>query len=487
MNCKTKSLLALLLVGVTLIGVTGCKGEKEPAETSAVNAYEYPENYITVPELSSIKLSRADLDKTLNEQIESICSSNRYDASVVVDEAAKRGDKLNISFTGKAADESVTLKEETINGMKGEKTDLVLGSNAFIGAYSDEDGTLLAEGFEDQLIGLKANETKDITVIFPDSYKTEELQGLKVIFTVTVHTVSRLTVDENCLVTVGYQFEQPEGDSNSLEDFQKLFANSSFSIDYSADEDDKKFASLFKIAEYRDLFIGKNKFEEIEAKVTVPDDAAEKYAAYVGKEIKVTFVVNAATLLPEWNDDFIKNYTDGIYTTTAEYEEVMRREITGKLVYDKITDDFTVNEYPKAENEALYNEYVAELIAEQSGKSVEGLSDTEMMKLVDTETYKNICVTAYNYAQQELNTRLLEAYLFKTLQVTLTDEEYSKQLQAGYSSYVNNYMYYYYINYGILFSSISDMENYYGKEALERQFKMNKVLELLPDKVTLTE
>ena len=63
------------------------------------------------------------------------------------------------------------------DGGKAENYELEIGSNTFI------------PGFEDQLIGMKAHEEKDINVTFPEEYPAEELKGKEVTFKVKLHEI----------------------------------------------------------------------------------------------------------------------------------------------------------------------------------------------------------------------------------------------------------------------------------------------------------
>ena len=84
---------------------------------------------------------------------------------------AEMGDQVTIDFDGK-------VDGEARDGMKAEDHNLVLGSNAFI------------EGFESQLVGMAVDETRDITVTFPDTYGEESLQGKEAVFTVTTKAIA---------------------------------------------------------------------------------------------------------------------------------------------------------------------------------------------------------------------------------------------------------------------------------------------------------
>lgn len=93
------------------------------------------------------------------------------------DEAAIDGDTVVIDFEG--------FKDgEAFEGGKAEGHELVLGSHSFI------------PGFEEQLIGVKAGDAKDVEVTFPEDYPAEELAGKPVVFKVTVHEVKRKVLPE---------------------------------------------------------------------------------------------------------------------------------------------------------------------------------------------------------------------------------------------------------------------------------------------------
>ncbi len=89
-----------------------------------------------------------------------------------VKRAAADGDEVTIDFTGVDA-----KSKEGIDGAKGEDYPLVLGSSTFI------------PGFEPELVGLSAGESKTFAVTFPKDYGAKELQSKKVEFSVTVKAV----------------------------------------------------------------------------------------------------------------------------------------------------------------------------------------------------------------------------------------------------------------------------------------------------------
>ena len=86
----------------------------------------------------------------------------------------KGGDTAVIDFEG-------FLNGKPFEGGKGENHNLELGSGSFV------------PGFEDQVIGMKAGEEKDIDITFPENYH-EDLAGKAVVFKVKVHEVKEKEV-----------------------------------------------------------------------------------------------------------------------------------------------------------------------------------------------------------------------------------------------------------------------------------------------------
>ena len=90
---------------------------------------------------------------------------------------SKLGDITNINFEG-------FIDGKAFEGGKGENFDLTLGSGQFI------------PGFEDQLVGLKAGEEKDVKVKFPEDYGASELAGKEAVFKCKVNEVKEKILPE---------------------------------------------------------------------------------------------------------------------------------------------------------------------------------------------------------------------------------------------------------------------------------------------------
>ena len=115
-----------------------------------------------------VKVTAADVDERLKQL------SDRNTRLVSVDREAKEGDPAVIEFEG-------VLDGKPFDGGKGENHSLELGSHSFV------------PGFEEQVVGMKAGEEKDIDITFPEDYHAD-LAGKAVVFKVKVHEVKEKEV-----------------------------------------------------------------------------------------------------------------------------------------------------------------------------------------------------------------------------------------------------------------------------------------------------
>ncbi len=119
-------------------------------------------------EKPEVKVLAADVDERLKQL------ADRNTRLVSVEREAKSGDTAVIDFEG-------FLDGKPFEGGKGENHNLELGSGSFV------------PGFEDQVIGMKAGEEKDINITFPEDYH-KDLAGKAVVFKVKVHEVKEKEV-----------------------------------------------------------------------------------------------------------------------------------------------------------------------------------------------------------------------------------------------------------------------------------------------------
>ena len=132
------------------------------------------------------EVSDAEIDEVLKRLAEQSRSYAPKEGDAAV---AQNGDKVTIDFLGK-------IDGEAFEGGSGEGEDLVLGSGSFI------------PGFEPQLEGLKAGESRTVSVTFPQDYSTKALAGKAATFDVTLKAVAapgEVAIDDE--LAKGFGFE----------------------------------------------------------------------------------------------------------------------------------------------------------------------------------------------------------------------------------------------------------------------------------------
>ena len=118
-----------------------------------------------------VKAEAEEIEDAINHMRE------RYAEDVIKEGVIASGDIAVIDFEG-------FVDGKAFDGGKSENYSLKIGSGTFI------------PGFEEQLIGLKSGDKKDVKVTFPADYHAEDLKGKEAIFKVTVHEVKEVKVPE---------------------------------------------------------------------------------------------------------------------------------------------------------------------------------------------------------------------------------------------------------------------------------------------------
>ena len=139
----------------------------------------YDMSYEIIPAIELTDFAKLKLEKPVvevdearvDEALERLASSRKEFVARGKTAKARDGDRVKIDFIGR-------IDGEAFDGGAGEGFDLELGSGQFI------------PGFEEQLVGCKAGDTKDVEVSFPEEYGASELAGKAAVFECTVHEVS---------------------------------------------------------------------------------------------------------------------------------------------------------------------------------------------------------------------------------------------------------------------------------------------------------
>ncbi|EJF94245.1 trigger factor [Bartonella taylorii] len=126
-------------------------------------------------------------EQEIDDQVKRVLSSTRNYS--LKDDLSEEGDRITIDYLGK-------LEGEPFEGGTENDAQLILGSKQFI------------PGFEEQLVGVKAGDTKTISVKFPDNYNAVHLAGRDAEFDITVKAIFKpdeLKIDDEAAQKVGLE------------------------------------------------------------------------------------------------------------------------------------------------------------------------------------------------------------------------------------------------------------------------------------------
>lgn len=167
--------------GLTIIAKVPVEPEVELGEYKGIEV-----------EKETVKVLQADVKAELNRM------AQRNARTETVERKAKKNDTVDIDFEG-------FVDGVPFEGGKAEHHELTLGSGAFI------------PGFEDQLIGCKAGDEKDVVVTFPEEYHAKELAGKEATFKCKVHKV-----EETIMPEIDDEFAKDVSDTcETLDDLKK--------------------------------------------------------------------------------------------------------------------------------------------------------------------------------------------------------------------------------------------------------------------------
>ncbi len=147
--------------GITLIAIVAVKPDVTLGEYKGINFKKAVYN---------VK------DEDVEEELKRLQERNARMVEVT-DRAVENGDTVTIDYSG-------SVDGVKFDGGTAEKQPLVIGSNTFI------------PGFEDQVIGMKLGEDRDINVKFPEEYHAENLKGKDAVFAIKLHEIKKKELPE---------------------------------------------------------------------------------------------------------------------------------------------------------------------------------------------------------------------------------------------------------------------------------------------------
>src|SRR5690554_18368 len=261
------------------------------------------------------------IDEEVEERIKQTLEQNARWVSVE-DRPVKTGDRVILDYSG-------SIDGELFEGGTAEKQNLEIGSGHFI------------PGFEEQMVGIKLDEEKDLKVTFPEEYHAEELKGKEATFHVKLHEIK-----EKELPDLDDEFAKDVSEFDTLDE-------------YRADIKQK----LEKNAEERSNTELKNNLIDLavnNAKVDIPDVMVDFELDNMLRDIDNQLRYNGLNI-----ESYLKIANTSIDDFRAQYKDDAYNRVKTQLVIEAIG---------KAENiEVSEEDYEKqyELLAKQYNQEVE--------------------------------------------------------------------------------------------------------------------
>ena len=246
----------------------------------------------------------------------------------IEDRPVEKGDITIIDFEG-------SVDGVKFEGGKAEGHELEIGSGSFI------------PGFEDQIIGMKIEEEKDIKVKFPDDYFSEDLKGKDAVFKVKLHEIKKKELPE-----INDEFAKDASEFETLEELKN-------SIREKLEEENKSRAK-YETEEEAIKAVCKD------AEVDIPSGMIETELDNMVKEVETRLSYQGMN---------IESYLQMINKTMEEFrkegEEQAKTAVKTRLVLEQVVKDEKIEPDEKKIDEKI------EEMAKMYGKKKEELKENE--------------------------------------------------------------------------------------------------------------
>ncbi len=254
---------------------------------------------VTAPEVElgeykGLKIGKKEVKvsaKEVDEEIEKLLKEN---ASLVLKEgASEMGDTVVFDFVG-------TVDGKAFDGGSAQNYSLELGSHQFI------------PGFEEQLVGVKAGEHKDINVTFPEQY-TPELAGKAAVFACDVHEVKAKKLPE-----LNDEFVKEL--NRGVETVEALKENTKKDIQARKEQESKR-EFLEKL--YEKIASG--------SKVEIPEEMIKEQAANMKKDMEQRMAQSGLTL-----EQYLQFTGQKAEDFDAQLEKDAKKDITNYFLLEEV-------------------------------------------------------------------------------------------------------------------------------------------------------
>ena len=269
-------------------------------------------------------------DKDVEDEINQMAEHNSRMVAIE-DRACKDQDIVTIDFEG-------FVDGKPFEGGKAEKHQLTLGSHTFI------------PGFEEQILGMKIDEERDIKVTFPEDYFTKELAGKEATFHIKLHAIN---VKE--LPKIDDEFAKDVSEFDTLADLKKSIKDKKTEENNHRAEHEMEDAAIEKVAS--------------ESKIDIPNGMIELEIDNMEDNISQRLQYQGLTF-----EKYLKMVGKTEADVREEFKDDAKKNIITRLVLEQIVEDEKIK--PDAEDVKKH----LEEMAKQYNRKVEELEKNEELK-----------------------------------------------------------------------------------------------------------
>ena len=447
-----KRIICFVLAILSLLAVCSCSCVRGNSK------YDYDDltEYIKLPNYKSHEFSLDEDDIKLAIGTYLMQYSSEY--------TIKRGDRVNVDIKFyKLQAPGVSIKGEEITELF--QDDIWLDNVATPNA----DGKYqISYQIENGIIGSKISSSpinKQYTLA--DDFFVEEYRGTEVFVDITVNNKEAERGDVVMASYTGYYIND-DGSIVQEDGKDKTFDTSDSSIFY--------IGSHLAIDDFEEGLIGASVGVEKDIYATFPEDY-EPVADLAGKRVLFRAKVKTFYTAPKYNDAFVQTYFVG-FETTKEFEEALKKEYTLTLVYEYISENAQVIEYPKAEYKA----------AEKQLFEIEGAFASNMNTTLDKYIESTYGMTRDEYIKSNMKTEMIFYSLRNMIgdSIEPTEAEMSAAKDNLIADYKNQYMQNDGLTESVALSSAKEMVEALGESYIYENVLYTKIDDVIPTQVSVT-
>jgi trigger factor len=251
---------------------------------------------VVLGEYKGLKVEKTAVEVTeeqIDEQLKRLMDSHANMVDVAADAVVADGDFTTIDFKG-------FVDEVAFEGGEGKDYPLQIGSHSFI------------PGFEEQLVGAKIGEERDVNVTFPEEYHADNLAGKPAVFKCTVHSIKRKEMPE-----LNDEFAKKASSFETLDALKADIKENLLKNAQTKAENDRKTAAIKQAAE--------------NVTVEIPEVMVENRVGHMIEELSISLENRGMKL-----EQYLQYANTDIAAMRANYRETAAENVKTDLMLEAV-------------------------------------------------------------------------------------------------------------------------------------------------------